>query len=196
VLANAMPQVVGTEIVLQLAADSPTLPAWWQLTNTGSCRQSALSAPSFADPSNSVCVDWAADQALNAIGAYCTVDHPCIGAPPGANTAVIKVINAVPPYAAQDLEAAVEYYDFTLNISNQKTIGTGSCAGCNVPVCIVLNSINVVAQGNAEQRFISTSTAPGSNFVTWQGGGGGITGCPAATPTRRSTWGAVKTLYR
>lgn len=199
-LASAMSDVIGTEIILQLAADSPTLPAWWDFHNLGSCRQPAFSAMSTPDPTDVFCVDWTGGAAIGAIGAYCTVSHPCITPPPGANVAVIKAINAVQPDFAADLEAETEYYDFTLRMTLQRTVGAGSCAGCTVPVCIVLNSINVVALDNAEQRFISTPTTPGSNHVTWQGGGspdvGGIIGCPAATPTRRSTWGAVKTLYR
>jgi hypothetical protein len=40
-------------------------------------------------------------------------------------------------------------------------------------------------------------------MATWQGGAGVVqwndgknVGCQAATPTRTSTWGAVKSLYR
>jgi hypothetical protein len=110
------------------------------------------------------------------------------------------MINAVPQENAQDLSGGTEYFDFNLNVNNAKTVGTGACAGCTVPVCIVLNSINVVAKGALEQRFISTPTGPGSNYVTWQGGGVPTTpkgtGCPAATATRKSTWGSVKSLYR
>ena len=29
------------------------------------------------------------------------------------------------------------------SIDNLKTVGTGSCAGCSTPACIVLNSIKV-----------------------------------------------------
>ena len=200
VLASDMPQVIGSEIIIQLAADSPTLPAWWQFKNTGSCRMAALSVSTFPNLSDIVCVDWAEGQLVAGLGAYCTVDFPCIAPPPGASVAVIKVINAVPPNAAADLTGGTEYYDFTLNISNTKTVGTGSCAGCTIPVCIVLNSINVVDSGDLHPRFLATATAPGSNYITWQGGGspnvGGVIGCPAATPARRATWGSVKTLYR
>ena len=58
----------------------------------------------------------------------------------------------------------------------------------------MLNSIDVIAAGNVEHRKLTNASTPGGNFVTWQGGGG--TNCPAATPTRNSTWGSVKSLYR
>jgi hypothetical protein len=39
-----------------------------------------------------------------------------------------------------------------------------------------------------------TASSPGGNYVTWQGRAG--TDCPAATATRNSTWGNVKSMYR
>lgn len=200
VLSSNMPQVIGTEIIMQLASDSPTLPNWWAFKNTGTCRLSSLGMNTIANPADVVCVDWSAGQAVGGIGAYCTSTSPCIGNPSATNVAVPKLINAVPQAAAMDLEAGVEYFDFHLTINNVKTVGTGACAGCQVPVCIVLNSIRVVDLGDHNSRFISAAANPGSNFITWQGGGVPSTpqgtGCPAATPTRKSTWGSVKSLYR
>jgi hypothetical protein len=200
VLASDMPDVIGSEIILQLAADSPTLPAWWQFKNIGSCRQSALSVVAIPNPADVVCLDWSGEQMVIGLGAYCTVDFPCIAPPPGANAAVIKVINAVPQAGAMALSAGVEYYDFTLNVSNAKTVGTGSCAGCSVPVCIVLNSIRVVDLGDQHSRFISTPTVPRQQLCDlagrWHPRRRGYDRLPAATSTRRSTWGTVKSLYR
>jgi len=51
--------------------------------------------------------------------------------------------------------------------------------------------------------FVLDSLGEGDQLATWQGGGSltivndaGHLICPAATPARSSTWGAVKTLYR
>jgi len=68
-------------------------------------------------------------------------------------------------------------------------------------VCIVFNSLNLTTPVAANNRKLSGPTnGTDSNFCTWQGGGnpGGPrgTGCPGATPTRSSTWGTVKSLYR
>jgi len=199
-LGSDMPQVIGTEIYMKLAADGASLPAWWQFAN-GTCRQSALSMVFLVPASDVACVDWASGQSQGGIGAYCTVTSLSCGSPPaGANVAFIKAVHAVRSELATDLTGGIEYYDFTLNISNAKTVGAGSCAGCSTPVCIVLNGIRVVDSGDLHSRFLNTPASPGSEYVTWQGGGspevGGVIGCPAATPTRRSTWGAVKTLYR
>ena len=197
-LANDMANVIGTEIVLNLAADAPALPDWWQFKNTGTCRLAALSA-AFANPGSLACPDWSAGLMIGGLGAYCTASVGCPTSP-SANAAIIKLINAVAPNDATPLLGGQTYYDFTINISNIKTVGDGSCNGCTVPVCIVLNSINVVAKDNVEHRFLSGAASPVSNFVTWQGGGnpvgGGTIGCPAATATRTSSWGSVKSLYR
>ena len=200
-LSTDMAKVIGTEITLQLASAGPTLPAWWQFFSTGACRQNSMFVNFNANAADVVCLDYLDGQSIGGIGAYCTVAFPCVGgAPPSANSAVIKAIHAVQATSAMDVLAGVENFDFNLVINNGRTVGTGSCGGCSTPVCIVLNSINVVAQDNVEHRFLSTPTVPGSNAVTWQGGGGVVVGpnvgCPAATATQRSTWGSVKSLYR
>ena len=38
VLGAAVNQTIGLEIIIDLAAASPSLPAWWDLHNAGSCR--------------------------------------------------------------------------------------------------------------------------------------------------------------
>ena len=198
-LTRPMPNVIGTEIIVQLASESPALPEWWRFRNAGYCRLNSLSANFVLNPLDVVCVDWAQSFAVGGLGAYCTADFGCPQFE-AANVALIKAINAVPQADAMDLLGGVEYFDFNLLINNVKTVGTGNCAGCSTPVCSVLNSIRVVDRGDVSARQITTPSAPGSNFVTWQGGGvpvvGGVSGCPAATPVKRSTWGSVKSLYR
>ena len=199
VLENDYPTVIGAEVVLELASAGAALPPWWQYRNAGSCRQNALSVTLQPNPADVVCEDWSGLQAQGGLAAYCTSAFQCPVAPSANNVAIIKLVSAVPQEAARDLTGGVEYFDFNILINHTKTVGTGSCAGCDVPVCIVLNSINVVDRGNAS-RFLATPTGPGTNVVTWQGGGVPVTprgaGCPAATPTTRSTWGSVKSLYR
>ena len=192
-LSSAMPGVNGAEMVLQLGSAGPSLPAWWQLFFAGSCRQASLTANGNADPADVACPKWGGDQLFVGLATYCTSTGTCVDRPSATNQARIKIIEAVPTEFATPLVGSQEYFSFNLVIGNAKTVGTDACAGCETPVCIVFNSINVVA-GPIVNRFISTPSSPGSNFVTWQGGAG--TNCPAATPTRNSTWGGVKSLYR
>jgi len=71
-------------------------------------------------------------------------------------------------------------------VSNAKTTGTGSCAGCSTPACIVFNNVKMVA-GTKTGAIINSAAAPGSNYILWQGGAGVSSnlgsGCPAATPS-------------
>jgi hypothetical protein len=192
----------GQEIVIELASASPTLPAWWRFKNTGSCRLNSLGVNTIWDASSTQCIDWGEGGAIAGIGTYCLVTGPCFDAPASANLARLKIAEAVPATDRKELVANQDYFLFNVTLNNQKTVGTGSCEGCDVPVCIVLNSIKISTDPSVgPDRTLTTPLAPGSNVVTWQGGGvpnvtGRPPGCPAATPTRSATWGSVKTLYR
>ena len=88
-----------------------------------------------------------------------------------------------------------EYYFFRVGISNARSTGNGSCAGCTDGACIVFNSIQVTQPAGVGDYTISNPLV--RNFVQWQGGGGSVAGgCPASVPTRQQTWGSVKSLYR
>jgi hypothetical protein len=191
--AAGLAQVSGNEVVIDLASATTPLPQWWAFKNTGTCRQTAL-AMNFSISALAVnCADWAQAQSAGGIGAY------NIGAR-GPNTARIVAAIAVPPTALQNLLGGQEYFSFNVTISNVKSVGTGSCTGCQTPVCIVFNSINLttpILQNNIKLSGPSNSTD--ADFCTWQGGAGVIVGntpgCGAATPTKNATWGAVKALY-
>ncbi len=192
-LASAFEEVTATEIVLQLATASPALPPWWRVFNAPSaCRPGGLLVSTIIE--DVTCPDWSDGEASLLIGFYCTSDGPCPDRPAAANQARIKLLEAVPSVSPKALQGGQPYFAFHLLVNRQRTVGTGSCAGCDVPVCIVLNSIDVFTANTFVSRSISNASSPGANFVTWQGGGG--TNCPAATPTRNQTWGAVKSMYR
>lgn len=176
--------VTGMEAVIDLQSASPTLPAWWQFKNVGTCRTTALSSL----PAGAACDgDYWAGQASGGISAYIT---PYATA---ANRARLLIIYAVPGALAGPVDADVEYFGFTVTISNAKTAGGTGCAGCADPVCVVLNEIKLT-QGVGIGDFRIQNPAA-RNYVSWQGGvvSGG---CPAATPARNATWGSVKSLYR
>ena len=192
-LSSNMNQVSGVEIILQLASASAALPAWWNLRAIGGCR-TALTVDGETDPADVACPDWSEGQMFVGLGTYCTSAGPCVDRPGPANEARIKLVEAVPQQLVKNLVPAQDYFSFNIRLTNVKTVGLDACAGCTTPVCIVFNSVNITTVQNLNNRFISTASSPGSNFVTWQGGGG--TNCPAATPTRNATWGSLKSLYR
>jgi len=182
--------VTGIEVVVDLVTASPTLPAWWAF-GAGGCRAGSLSANPTISPLAANCFDWANGLAAGGLAAY------QVGGG-GPNTARIIIGFAVA--SPNDVLGAQEYFGTNILVSNAKSVGTGGCAGCLTPGCIVFNSCNVVPGTNAGTKAVGPTNGTDSNFATWQGGGGVSTGrgtgCPAATPTRNTTWGSVKSLYR
>ena len=181
--------ITGEEIVIDLQSASAALPAWWTFKNTGTCRQTAFTTNADFSGGPFSCADYWAGQAAGGFSAF----NPNI-VPGQLNRARILMVYAVPPALAGPVDETLEYYAFKLSFSNAKTVGTGACAGCVDPVCIVLNEIKLtqpVGVGN----YRIQNPADG-NFATWQGGVIGSGGCPAATPARNATWGSVKSLYR
>jgi len=205
-LASDMPQVSGMEFVIVFASASPALPAWWQFKNIGTCRQGALSYSTSPPPGSVNCSDWSNGAGVGGIAAY-NIGYA------GPNTAILKGAEAVPATNLADLQAGVEYSIGNVGISHTKTVGT-SCGGCSTPVCIVFSELNVTTPvaGNSV-RLINGANYQGSAMLSWQnsyiaslGLAGQGTGLyPAViyqcvpydvTPTRNSTWGSVKALYR
>jgi hypothetical protein len=179
--------VNGNEIVVDVSSAGAGLPAWWQFKNTGTCRASALSVTSIPPTPLVQCIDEFAGQATSGIGAY------VIGVNASPNRARLIIAEAVPASALALVDPAGEYFSIAIHITNEKTTGTGACSGCLTPMCIVLESIKLTAGGGENDEFISAS--PGTNCVAWQGGAFSC-GCSAETPTRNTTWGAIKSLYR
>ena len=184
VLDASLAQVNGDELVVDLSTASTSLPDWWRLFNFGSCRQVSLSIAAHDGPA---CPDMFIGKASMNIASYQVGLH-------GPNSARILSLNAVQAAAGVDLIAGQEYAVARWRVSSQKTVGLGACDGCAIPACITFNSANLSTIGDANNLVLTTAANPGSNYITWQGGAG--TNCPAATPSRNSTWGAVKSLYR
>ena len=193
--------VSGNEVIIDLASADPVLPAWWQMFKLGTCRQASLSMNFVISALAVNCLDWAQAQSAGGIGAYNIGQR-------GPNTSRIIAAIAVPPTALQNLVGGQEYFAFNVAIGNQKTVGTGNCAGCQTPVCIVFNSVNLTTPILANNVKLSgPGNGTDSDYATWQGGAGvvvnppppgspPVSGCPAATPTKNATWSQVKSMYR
>jgi hypothetical protein len=214
-LDQPLTQAGGVEAYLDLSVETPTLPAWWMLKNPGSCRLSSLTANAVTPSGSTGCVDWAEGFAAGGLVAYQVGAH-------GPSTARIIIAFAVPAANAVNLDPGQESFAFMAVISHAKTVGTGSCAGCDVPVCIFLSGINVatppVAGEPSRDLYLDRgANYVGSQYVTWQNGYPidvqrqcepqqiffcrrhyTTFDCVLATPTRThgSTWGQVKSLYR
>ncbi len=210
-LAQTLDRVVTAEITLDLRAESATLPAWWDMKNFGSCRPSALDFSTVPSLASSTCVEWASAPTGGGIAAY------SIGTQGPAHVRLSAAV-AIHRDRAATLFGAQEYFLFRLIISHVKTVGTGACGGCAVPVCMFLSRVSLF-QTNSTAATINLEQGAnylGSQYVTWQNGYPidvhrvcdapastcerhyTVFGCVLATPTRSrvSTWGQVKALYR
>jgi hypothetical protein len=201
-----MANVSGQEIRATILAASPTLPNWWSFKNAGTCRQSSLAYSPTLPPGSVNCVDWSSETESGAIGAY------SIGFNGQPNSVSVGIAEAVPASGLETLFAGQEYFACCLLINHTKTVGTGACTGCDQPVCLVIESLTVATPLLANNVCIAGgANGPGSEFARWQGALETshsytchvMSGCthdfscvPAVTPTRGSTWGAVKALYR
>ena len=182
-LGIPLSDVNGDELVLDLASAGVTLPDWWRFRSAGSCRQLALT---IAAHDGIGCPDLFELQASMNIASYVVGTF-------GPNSARILSVNAVPPSLTVELAGGQEYAIARWSISNVKTVGTGACSGCATPVCILFNIAHITTYGDLNNAIIANAAFPGSNFASWQSAG--TTVC-IRTPTRNSTWGAVKSLYR
>lgn len=202
-----MADVAGMEFIVSLQTPGLTLPAWWLLRNPGSCRMTSSSFQTLPPAGSANCVDWGAGQSAGGIGAYTlnTIN-------PGLPHAQFRCAVAVP--APLVLQAGTEYFIGSIGIDHQKTVGTGACAGCDVPVCLAFDQVTLVSP-SASGNVLLTRGAnyEGSRLAGWQNGY--ISSYYAAgwsfnrfhpasyvcvpysvTHSRASTWGAVKSLYR
>lgn len=180
VLPWAMPSVSGQEIIIDATSASTNLPPWWSFKNAGTCRQASLSMNFVLPVTAANCIDWADGQSAGGIAAY------NIGFT-GSNKARLIAAVAVPQSALANLVTGQEYFSFNVVINSQKTVGTGACVGCDVPVTLVFGSFKVTTPVAANDVIMTWPTAANSNVATWQA---------LPVPTRRDSWGAVKALYR
>jgi hypothetical protein len=161
-------------------------PSWWSLLYPGACRGSAvsLSADFSGDPG---CADWSGGTAA---ASFTSVGGDC--AHTGYTYTRYRFASASATPLA--LEAGRTYGALRLDLSHRGTVGPGSCAGCSAGFVIRLLSLTL--NGPAGPRALVTP-GPGPEdpllYVYWQGGTSGL-GPPTAA--RRSTWGAIKSLYR
>lgn len=208
-LDQALDSVTGLEAGVSVASVSTTLPSWWEYKNAGSCRATSLSLVVSPPATASNCLDPWGGNAAGGIGQYQTNSSPI---PPGTNSALIRLVVAVPPQDTFSVPANREVFAFRLGISHTRTVGSPSCAGCDVPVCLGFSYGKLTRPVGAGDVFLSGVNTPANGSrATWQPGGAassigggcaighvctGWVTCEAATPVPDRTWGSIKSLYR
>ncbi|HTO90359.1 MAG TPA: hypothetical protein VMJ70_04445 [Candidatus Sulfotelmatobacter sp.] len=172
---------------IDLQADSPNLPDWWQFCSVGGCRNGALTGTAAFNSTVGACAfAWPGSSPTLALN--WRTPGACGGGVIAANRGQVFGTVSIPGVVDTTAHRGTEYYAVRLNIDAQKTIGGAACGGCSVPVTIVLNEIDLGGVG--EDKI----TSPLANTcLRWQAAG--TTPC-SATPVRNMTWGAIKSFYR
>jgi hypothetical protein len=158
-------QFIGIEAEIRIQSTTPSLPDWWKF-GTGQCRGVGIMSVSFdftSGPSN--CVD--VYQFMAAGGFAYDVEFM------SPDRARFRAQCAIPMDQAVALDPTREYYAFKLFVTRLKTIGTGSCNGCTVPMNFWLEEIGLYEAPNVEITATLTQ-ARHSTFVSWQGPSTGV----------------------
>lgn len=185
-----MNQLVGADLKIDVAFQGNVVPDWWNAPfSGGGCRvglgietNPALGPQTCGDPWN---------QAL-AGGANIQLNTPSPG------RARLQGIVAVPSSSPQTIDNVTEYYGIQILISNAKSTGSGSCEGCAIPACLMLVDFGLYQPLGVGDYHITQ--AKDNVVVGWQCNA--VNGAPTPqcflcpVPTKPSTWGSVKSLYR
>jgi hypothetical protein len=190
-------KLVGGTATIDFLSASSIRPPWWRL-EPGGCRDGALSL-SFDPPAaaSGYCESYWPSATGNV--SFQTSDDPSY---------VRMVVSwSIPEALAGPVQPGWEYYAFQLTIDHSKTVGSGACAGCSDPACLVILQMTLhQASGLGDFCIGNPLTYP---YATWQGGAIGGYGCPGTdgpgypyppvscvTPVLGHTWGRVKQIYR
>jgi hypothetical protein len=181
----AIPDVIAVEwsISGQPDFDSPwELPDWWRL-EPGGCRAGKVSF--YATPATgptATCADWTEGRAVFMAPSVYQFDARVIRFDLGC------AIDASDPAS---VVAGQEYYAGGVTILNGRTVGTGACAGCSTGMDFMLSTLAVTGLSGMRDEYhewnYPGSPHPYVPHLFWNS---------TSTPTRNTTWGQVKGLYR
>jgi hypothetical protein len=191
-----MDEFVGIQGVLDFRTPEPTLPDWWKL-GVGDCREGNFNYPAaFTGIGNTTtCLNpWTGANTGGGWAYYFQNkgDHPDTPTPwPGYG----RIKFAFARDNSKHLDAGVHY---VAGVWTLDTFGDdGTCAGCALPACLVQNSVELYqVSGSPPQDIYYISDAATRQYITWQGGAIGGSGCPLEVPAKNVTWGSIKALYR
>lgn len=177
---QATSQCIGLESIVD-AAQGGVLSPWFQV-QPGGCRDGKVSTnfDFTAGPFN--CNDLFAGAASGGMGIF--YPDPS-GALIPANSIRFDTFCAVSSLTPLTLDTSTENYIFKLTISKTGTVG--GCTGCNTPTSFYLNNVEITQSPGLP---LIEATGDGS------GQGCGYNGGNISTPTKNTSWGSIKALYR
>ncbi len=167
--------VIGIEAKIDMCTIPHDLPDWWRFDLPGSCREGQIElSTDFAAGPSSHALAWSTptSESVQVIYGYTW------------STAMNRFSIVVANGNLQSTPLAIgkEYYAFKLRFPTP----AGTCAGCSVPACFVINSLVITHSGG------KTETALYGGWAMWQGNNN----CPFVVGAAGTTWGRVKASYR
>jgi len=155
--------VKSIEAVIDIVNPAGPLPAWWRF-ESGGCR---VASRSFQDPNNNPSITCTLSGAFQESDLL--VQYPHEGNPNVERILVSTTLSGGATLLSSDKNALLD-----LAINRAKSTGAGSCAGCDVPVQVILRSIRVVRRDVCAQSPVGGiadvvySQPSGSNVARWQ----------------------------
>ena len=142
---------VGVQLVLDLCGGSSDLPNWWAF-GSGECRSGSFTFPAPVAGIGTGCMDpWAGTQP----GGGLIISQRVCGGSAASRIVMSYATTGPSSVVAGDLVLAG-----VAAIDQQRTIGGGAlCGGCDLPVCLVLESVEVFGYGGGEYAAITNQDA-------------------------------------
>jgi hypothetical protein len=179
---------------------SVDVPPWWQYGLAPACRGKSDLSTDFRNMTNAGCYAyWNTIEGGPSGGTL--YQYPSNG----PNHALFRYVVAIAYDLTQPTTpAGTEIYLATTKISNNKTTGTGSCIGCDIPGCIsFFRGYLAQSQGDDfEYDFAFSPDGDALDTITWQCDQAcvlypdGPSPCIETVPAQRSSWGQIKAIYR
>jgi hypothetical protein len=186
---EAMPQFFVLDVVLDLQVEDASLPPFWRFEPFG-CNESGLGASPYLPDSPGICdgVLWPWGQAEDAVPLEIQFQTG-FGS---ASRARILIHLFRPSTYPFPLDANANYFAFYLAFSfGRAAEAGGTCAGCPSRLAIVWNSAQAFGTDGQVLTVIGAGRATQCATVN----GAGSATC-AATPVKKVTWTALKSIYR
>ena len=185
---DGLTRLNGLNLVIEIKSSVSPLAQWWRFKNAGTCRLTSLLANTVFPEAS--CIEPWAGSGTAAISAYLenvggNARHARIGATVSVGSALEGPVSS-----------GTEYYGVNIVINNAKTVGDGSCTGCQDPLCIVLNEIKLTQPAGVEGGSPQIANPRDNAWVFWQTVGAEPPDYLCYTPTLNRTWGTMKSLYR
>jgi FG-GAP-like repeat/IPT/TIG domain len=149
-----------TALSAEIRVSSPVLPDWWKFGPTG-CRPitQVTAATNFSTDGACSGLLLSGGAVGNTVGF--TAEYY------GPETARLSVMVSLSVPLTQALDPTQEYYGFRLNIGRQRTVSDGSCANCDRPVAVKLESIRLLRGEGTEDVDITSPFRRAT--ALWQG---------------------------